>query len=110
MRACTGSSFWITRCAGRHQRLSHIASGEDLLPDALGELVAPAGGPAAESGAGLEEQAAPSVPQTLGMLSLHHLGVRNAGQQHVYFAGAAGMRSSIIFIMVCIISMRFSII
>ncbi|CAN5603945.1 hypothetical protein BH11PSE7_BH11PSE7_17650 [soil metagenome] len=69
--------------AWRHQRLRHIASGEDLLPDALGEFVATVRGPATEPGEGLEEQVLAIAPQPVAMLRLHHLSVGNAGQQHV---------------------------
>jgi hypothetical protein len=69
--------------AGCHQRLCHIATGEDFLPNTLCELVAAVGGASAEPGKGLEEQAPPLAPEAFGVLRVHDLGMRNSSQQYV---------------------------
>lgn len=65
-----------------HQGLGNVAARSNVSPHAVCELVAPLGGFAAVASEGLEEELFARVPKALGVGRCHHLGVRNAGQQH----------------------------
>lgn len=64
-----------------YQRLGHVMSGQNILPDAPCDLVTTVGRAAAIPGSRLEEQALALGPEQLGLVALYQSGARNAVQQ-----------------------------